>query len=52
MDGEVERAMTGRPQTILELLQILTGWRQEDIVQAFGHADGQKIEEETEDERH
>lgn len=28
--------MTGRPQTILELLRAITGWSNEDIVEAFG----------------
>lgn len=28
--------MTGRPQTILELLRAITGWSNEDIVRAFG----------------
>ena len=28
--------MTGRPQTILELLQVLTGWTHEEVAEAFG----------------
>ena len=28
--------MTGRPQTILELLRAITGWSREDVVEAFG----------------
>ena len=47
-DGEVGRAMTGKPQTILELLQAITGWSNEDIVRAFGEKETKK---ETENER-
>ena len=28
--------MTGRPQTILELLRAITGWSKEEVVEAFG----------------
>lgn len=28
--------MTGKPQTILEMLQAITGWSREDVVEAFG----------------
>lgn len=40
--------MTGRPQTILELLRAITGWSNEDIVRAFGENETKK---ETENER-
>ena len=35
--------MTGRPQTILELLRAITGWSNEDIVRAFGKRESERI---------
>lgn len=32
--------MTGRPQTILELLRAITGWSNEEIIDAFGKKEG------------